>query len=430
MNSNQNPASPAGKLTAVLGLNWGDEGKGKLVDILAGKMQFVARFGGGANAGHTIVVDGQKVVLHQLPSGVLHPQTKNVIGNGCVVHLPTLIEEMAELEKLGVKFVDRLFISDRATILFDFHKELDGLAEMKLGAKKIGTTKRGIGPAYSDRVNRRSLRMGDLANFETFAVKLRARLEEINSIEGMPFKFNIEREITLYEDLAERLEGMICDTSEILQNALADGKTVLAEGAQGSLLDVDFGTFPFVTSSTTTAGNIFSGLGIAPQNLNSIGVAKAYTTRVGAGPFPTELTNELGEKIRQIGAEFGATTGRPRRCGWMDLVATRFAAKLNGTNAINLTKLDVLNDLPEIQVCTKYLLDGEEISSLPATIEDYEKVEPVFETLPGWQADTSAARQIADLPENAQKYIQFIEQFLGIPVKWVGVGVERSAMAS
>lgn len=416
-------------LTTVLGLNWGDEGKGKLVDILAGKMQFVARFGGGANAGHTIVVDGQKIVLHQLPSGVLHPQTKNIIGNGCVVHIPTLIEEIEELEKIGVKLVDRLFISDRATILFDFHKELDGLSESKLGDKKIGTTKRGIGPAYSDRVNRKSLRIGDLNNFENFAAKLRARLEEINAIEAIDPKFDIEKEITLYKDLAEKLEGMIVDVSMILQNALADGKTVLAEGAQGSLLDVDFGTFPFVTSSTTTAGNIFSGLGIAPQNLESIGVAKAYTTRVGAGPFPTELLNETGERLREVGAEFGATTGRPRRCGWMDLVATKFAAKLNGTTAINLTKLDVLNELDEIQVCTKYKLDGEEIETLPAVIEDYEKVEPIFETLAGWKSDTSEIHKISDLPENAQKYIKFIEKYLGIPVKWVGVGVEREAMA-
>lgn len=416
------------KLTAVLGLNWGDEGKGKLVDILAGKSQFVARFGGGANAGHTIVVNGEKVVLHQMPSGVLHPQTKNVIGNGCVVHLPTLIEEMNELKTKGVKLADRLFLSNRATILFDFHKELDGLAESR-AKKKIGTTKRGIGPAYADRVNRKSLRLGDLLNFEVFAAKLRDRLEEINAIEGMPFKFDPTREISLYKDLAERLDGMIVDTAEILQTALADGKTVLAEGAQGSLLDVDFGTFPFVTSSTTTAGNIFSGLGIAPQNLESIGVAKAYTTRVGEGPFTTELLNETGEKLREIGAEFGATTGRPRRCGWMDLVATKYSAKLNGTTSINLTKLDVLNDFKEIQVCTKYSLDGEEIETLPATIEELERVEPIFETLPGWEADTSAARKISDLPENAQAYIKFIEKFLGIPVQWVGVGVEREAMA-
>ena len=380
-------------LTAVLGLNWGDEGKGKLVDILAGKMQFVARFGGGANAGHTIVVDGQKVILHQLPSGVLHSQTKNIIGNGCVVHLPTLIEEMEELEKIGVKLTDRLFLSDRATILFDFHKELDGLSESKLGEKKIGTTKRGIGPAYSDRVNRRSFRLGDLKNFENFAEKLRARLDEINSTSGMPFKFDAGREINFYKDFAERLDGMIVDTAEILQNAITDGKTVLAEGAQGSLLDVDFGSFPFVTSSTTTAGNIFSGLGIAPGDFESIGVVKAYSTRVGAGPFPTELNNATGEKLREVGAEFGATTGRPRRTGWCDLVATRFAAKLNGTNAINLTKLDVLNDFDEIQICTKYLLDGEEIASPPAAIEDFERVEPVFETLPGWKADTSAAQK-------------------------------------
>ncbi|MFH0776483.1 MAG: adenylosuccinate synthase [Patescibacteria group bacterium] len=428
-NNTSSPRLRSTCLAAVLGLNWGDEGKGKLVDILAGKMQFVARFGGGANAGHTIVVDGKKVVLHQLPSGVLHPQTKNVIGNGCVVHLPTLIEEMEELEKFGVKLTDRLFISDRATLLFDFHKELDGLAESKLGDKKIGTTKRGIGPAYSDRVNRRSLRVGDLLNFERFAEKLRARLEEINATPGMPFQFDAGREINFYKDFAERLEGMICDTAEILQNALSDGKTILAEGAQAALLDVDFGSYPFVTSSTTTAGGIFSGLGVPPQNVDSIGVAKAYSTRVGAGPFPSELDNDLGEKIRQIGAEFGATTGRPRRCGWMDLVATKYAAKLNGTTALNLTKLDVLNDLPEIQICTKYLLDGEEISSPPAAIEDYARVEPVFETFPGWQKDISKVRKISELPPQAKKYLKFIEKYLGIPVKWVGVGVEREAMA-
>jgi adenylosuccinate synthase len=417
------------KLTAVLGLNWGDEGKGKLVDILAGKSQFVARFGGGANAGHTIVVNGDKVVLHQMPSGVLHPQTKNVIGNGCVVHLPTLIEEMNELKEKGIELTDRLFLSNRATILFDFHKELDGLAESR-AKKKIGTTKRGIGPAYSDRVNRKSLRLGDLLNLEVFAEKLRDRLEEVNKIDGMPFQFDAGREIALYKDLAERLEGMIVDTSEILQEALADGKTVLAEGAQGSLLDVDFGTFPFVTSSTTTAGNIFSGLGIAPQTLESIGVAKAYTTRVGEGPFTTELLDDMGEKLREVGAEFGATTGRPRRCGWMDLVATKYSAKLNGTTAINLTKLDVLNDFKEIQVCTKYSLDGEIIETLPATIEELERIEPIFESLPGWEADTSEAKKISDLPKNAQDYIKFIEDYLGVPVKWVGVGVEREAMAS
>ena len=416
------------KLSTVLGLNWGDEGKGKLVDILAVKSQFVARFGGGANAGHTIVVDGEKVVLHQLPSGVLHPQTKNVIGNGCVVHLPTLLEEISELEKMGVNLTERLFLSNRATILFDFHKELDGLSEAK-AKQKIGTTKRGIGPAYSDRTNRCSFRLGDLLDFDNFAERLRERLGEINKIKDLPFKFEEGREIALYKDLAERLEGMIIDTSELLQEALKNGKSVLAEGAQGSLLDVDHGTFPFVTSSTTTAGNIFSGLGIPPQKLDSIGVAKAYTTRVGEGPFITELENESGEKLREIGAEFGATTGRPRRCGWMDLVATKYSAKLNGTDSINLTKLDVLNDFAEIQVCTKYKLDGQEIKTIPPTIRELERIEPVFETLPGWQSDTSEIREIKKLPANAKKYLEFIENYLEVPVKWVGVGVEREAMA-
>ena len=333
------------------------------------------------------------------------------------------------MENQGINLTDRLFLSSRATLLFDFHKELDGLSEEKAGKGKIGTTKRGIGPAYTDRAARQSFRPGDLLNFENFAERLRERLEEVNAIEGMPFKFDPEREITLYRDCADRLNGSIVDTAELLQEALADGKTVLAEGAQGSLLDIDHGTYPYVTSSTTTAGNIFSGLGIGPQPFESIGVAKAYTTRVGAGPFITELDNALGGKLQKIGAEFGATTGRPRRCGWMDLVATKYSAKLNSTTAINLTKLDVLNDFKEIQVCTAYKLDGEVLSAPPATIAELEKVEPVFETLPGWQEDTSEARKIADLPKNARAYVKFIEKYLGVPVKWVGVGVEREAMA-
>lgn len=416
-------------LTAVLGLNWGDEGKGKLVDILAGKMQFVARFGGGANAGHTIYNNGRKFVLHQLPSGVLHPQTKCVIGNGCVVHLPTLLEEIKELEAAGINLVNRIFLSNRAVLIFDFHKELDGLSETKAGKKQIGTTKRGIGPAYGDKIARRAFRAGDLLNFNTFAERLQEQLAEVNKTPGLAFHFDAQREIALYKDFADRLEGVIVDTAALLQEALADGKTVLAEGAQGSLLDIDHGTYPFVTSSTTTAGNIFSGLGIGPQAFESIGVAKAYTTRVGAGPFITELNNETGEQLRKIGNEYGATTGRPRRCGWMDLVATKYAAKLNSTTAINLTKLDVLNDFVEIQVCTGYKLDGEEIETMPATIEELERIEPIFETLPGWQADTSKARKISELPKNAQEYVKFIEKYLDVPVKWVGVGVEREAMA-
>jgi adenylosuccinate synthase len=417
------------KLSAVIGLHWGDEGKGKLVDILAGKTNFVARFAGGANAGHTIHVGEKKFVLHQLPSGVLHPQTKNVIGNGCVVHLPTLIEEIEEIEQAGISLTDRLFISDRAALLFDFHKELDGLKEAALGKKAVGTTKRGIGPAYRDKIGREGFRLADLADWPTFAARLRERLTELN--ETYKFDINIESELTRYEAYSERISGMIADTGALLSDALESGKTVLAEGAQGSQLDIDHGTYPFVTSSTTTAGNIFTGLGIAPQPVEpNIGVVKAYTTRVGAGPFPTELEDADGERLREIGHEFGATTGRPRRCGWLDLVATKYAIRLNGTNAINITKLDVLNDFAEIKICTGYELNGEKISTPPAVVANCEKLQPIYETLPGWQADTSAARAIKDLPENAQKYIQFVEQFLGVPVRWVGVGVDREAMAS
>ncbi len=417
------------KLSAVIGLHWGDEGKGKLVDILAGTSHFVARFGGGANAGHTLVVNGKKTVLHQVPSGVLHPQTKCVIGNGCVVHLPTLIEEIEELKKNGIETTGRVFISDRAALLFDFHKELDGLSEKKLGKKAVGTTKRGIAPAYGDKIIRRGFRLGDLADFSDFAQRLRERLEELN--ETYDFGIDIEKELTDYGDYAERIEGMVVDTGELLSEALTAGKTVLAEGAQGSLLDIDHGTYPFVTSSTTTAGNIFTGLGIAPQPLaENIGVVKAYTTRVGAGPFPTELDDTAGEQLREVGHEYGATTGRPRRCGWLDLIATRYAARLNGTTALNITKLDVLNDFKEIKVCVGYMLNDEKLETLPMSATTLAKVEPIYETLAGWQDDTSKALQISDLPPAAQDYIQFIEKFVGIPVKWVGVGVERTAMVS
>lgn len=417
-------------LTAIIGLNWGDEGKGKLVDILAGHHHFVARFAGGANAGHTIIVDGQKFVLHQLPSGVLHPQTKCVIGNGCVVHLPTLLEELATLAKADINPTERLFISDRAILLFDFHKELDGKLEESAGTKKIGTTKRGIGPAYGDKVARTALRVGDLLDFENFAERLRERLEILNKTAGLSFQFDAGREIALYRDFAERLEGMIVDTSALLQTALADGKTVLAEGAQGSLLDLDHGTFPFVTSSSTTAGNIFTGLGLPPQPAEIIGVVKAYTTRVGEGPFVTELDDAIGERLRTVGAEFGATTGRPRRCGWLDTVATRYAARLNGCAALNLTKLDVLDDFEEIQVCVGYELDGAKIESPPAIISQLALVQPIYETLPGWKTKTASVRQISALPAAAKSYVKFVEKLVGVPVKFVGVGAEREAMAT
>ncbi len=419
------------KLSAVIGLQWGDEGKGKLVDILASQSDYVARFAGGANAGHTLVVNGEKTVLHQMPSGVLHSQTKCVIGNGCVIHLPTLIEEIEELEKNGVKVSERLFISNRAALLFDFHKMLDGLKEAKLDktGKAVGTTKRGIGPAYRDKTSRDGFRVADLLDFAEFAKHFRTRLEELIAEHGL--EIDIEKELTDYKDYAERIESMITDTGTLLRSALDNGEAVLAEGAQGSLLDIDHGTYPFVTSSTTTAGNVFTGLGIGVQELKeNIGVVKAYTTRVGAGPFMTKLEDTAGKKLQEVGHEYGATTGRPRDCGWLDLVAVKYAARLNGTTAINLTKLDVLNDFAEIKVCTGYELDGEKIDTLPATASELERVQPIYETLPGWQSDTSEARKIKDLPKEAQDYFKFIEKYLGVPVKWVGVGVEREAMAA
>lgn len=411
-------------LTAVIGLNWGDEGKGKLIDILAQRMDFVARFGGGANAGHTIQAEQQKIILHQLPSGVLQKKPQLIIGNGCVVHLPTLFEEITFLEKIGINLSKRLQISERATLLFDFHRELDQASNL---AQKIGTTKRGIGPAYSDRVARRSLRVGDLLNFPTFAKNLRARLITLQKNPNLNCKFDPSTEIAFYKDAAERLNGMICDTShQLLQ---ARGKQILIEGAQGSLLDLDFGTYPFVTSSTTLAGGIFSGLGLPPQKIKTIGVIKAYLTRVGAGPFPTELKEAIGKKLQEQGHEFGATTGRPRRTGWLDLVATKFALNLNGVTSLNVTKLDVLQGLPEIKVCIGYELAGRKITAFPASLETLLKVKPIYKVFPGFHANIAKVRKIAQLPRAARNYLQFIEKFLGQPIKFVGVGPRREELA-
>lgn len=412
------------KLTAILGLSWGDEGKGKLVDILAEQADFVARFGGGANAGHTIQAQQRKIILHQLPSGALRAKTQLIIGAGCVVHLPTLFEELAALEKLGFNLNERLKISERATLLLDFHKELE---EVSSWTKKIGTTKRGIGPAYVDRVQRTSFRVGDLLDFPNFAQELRERLTQFNK--KAQRKFNPSQEIAFYQDALERLSGMITDTSQLLQQAQRAGKKILVEGAQGSLLDLDFGTYPFVTSSTTTAAGIFSGLGLPPQRVETIGVLKAYSTRVGAGPFPTELQDQLGERLQRLGQEFGATTGRPRRTGWLDLVATKFAVDLNGIQSLNLTKLDVLSTLPEIKVCTGYELKGQKITHFPARTKLLAQVRPIYKSFPGFKKPISKVRKIAQLPAPAQNYLRFIEKFLKVPIRFVGVGGRRDELA-
>eukprot|EP00882_Tetradesmus_deserticola_P016386 GHRQ01017498.1.p1 GENE.GHRQ01017498.1~~GHRQ01017498.1.p1 ORF type:complete len:359 (+),score=142.23 GHRQ01017498.1:116-1192(+) len=353
----------------------------------------------------------------------------NVIGNGVVVHVPGLFEEIAEMQEKGVQIDGRLLLSDRAHLLFDLHKEVDGMREAELAGNKIGTTKRGIGPAYASKATRNGLRVADLAHPENFKVKLAALVNDAQKrFPDIPY--DMEAELAAYEKYAERLRPFITDTVDYLHDAHEQGKRILIEGANATMLDVDHGTYPFVTSSNPSIGGIVTGLGMAPTKFEAIiGVAKAYTTRVGAGPYPTEIHGDLGEKVREVGREYGTTTGRPRRVGWLDVVALRYVCKINGFTHLNLTKLDVLSDLPEIQVGVGYKVKGKTLSSsMPASIEDLESAEVVYETLPGWKQDISGVRQWADLPKAAQEYVQRVEDLVGVPVKWIGVGPGRDAI--
>lgn len=421
-----------GQVIYVAGTQWGDEGKGKLVDIMSQKYDIIARAAGGANAGHTICVnkDGksEKYVFHLLPSGVLHEGKMCIIGNGCVIHIPTLLDEIYELKEKGIDVMHKLLISDRAHIIFDYHKKIDEIQEERKGDKKFGTTKRGIGPAYTDKISRRGIRMVDLLDFNNFAKKFRANAEEKMKLFGI--KIDIEEQINIYKDAVELFGPLITDTTEYLDKAYKEGKTILAEGAQGSHLDIDFGTYPYVTSSSTTSGGACTGLGIAPGRMKSvIGIAKAYTTRVGAGPFPTELKEDEGKKLRKQGAEYGATTGRPRRCGWFDAVVVKNAITVSGINSINITKLDVLTGFKTIQIGIAYDLDGEnKVSFVPASLEDFEKVQVEYIDMPGWTEDISGVKNFEDLPENAKKYILKLEEILEVPINFIGVGVHRSEM--
>lgn len=415
----------------VAGTQWGDEGKGKLVDILSQKYDIIARSAGGANAGHTICVndggESKKFIFHLLPSGVLHEGKVCVIGNGTVIHIPTMLEEIEGLKEHGINLHGRLLISDRAHLIFDYHKIIDEIQEERKGDKKVGTTKRGIGPAYSDKIARRGIRMGDLLNFESFAAKLRANAELHMKTFG--FEFDIETEINKHKDALPIFEEYIVNTTQYLTDAHKAGKNILIEGAQGTHLDIDLGTYPFVTSSNTTSGGAMTGLGFPPNRLESVvGIAKAYTTRVGAGPFPTELAEEEGNMLRDKGGEYGATTGRPRRCGWFDTIVVKNAAAINGLTSINLTKLDVLSGFKTIKVATGYKLDGEPISFIPASLEDFEKVEVIYEDLPGWDEDISKMKDFDELPENAKAYVLRLEELLEVPINFIGVGVHRNEM--
>ncbi|KAK9823163.1 hypothetical protein WJX72_000768 [[Myrmecia] bisecta] len=417
------------QVCVVLGTQWGDEGKGKLVDILARQYDIVARAQGGANAGHTIYDDdGKKYALHLVPSGILNQNAMCVVGNGVVIHLPGLFEEIAMLSSQGVDIGERLLISDRAHLLFDLHKEIDGLREAELAGKQIGTTKRGIGPAYASKATRNGVRVGDLRNLDAFAGKLRkVALDGTKRFEG--FQYDVEEDIKKYAEISRRVLPFVGDTVEYMNEAYEAGKRILVEGANATMLDLDFGTYPYVTSSNPSIGGVACGLGLAPSKYEAIiGVAKAYTTRVGAGPYPTEVFDTVADDLRRIGAEYGTTTGRPRRVGWLDIPALKYVARINGLTHINLTKLDVLSELESIRLGVAYKVGGETLRSVPADLEVLEAVEVQYEEIPGWQCDISKIRQWGDLPPQAKSYIARIEELVGVKCKWIGVGPGRDAI--
>ena len=422
-----NTSALSGPCTVVVGCQWGDEGKGKVVDVLASGVDVIARYQGGANAGHTVHVGDRHVVLHQVPSGILHPDKRCLLGNGVVVDLEQFFEELDGLAERGVDPVGRIGVSTRAHIVFPYHMALD-LAAEEAADRKIGTTGRGIGPAYEAKTGRRGVRIADLLDsrrgperVERGIVWARNRLRELGADPGLAG--TVEEAIAI----AGRVPGVATDVGEEIASALAAGKRVLLEGAQGTALDVDHGTYPYVTSSNTTAGAAAVGAGIGPTAIDYVvGVVKAYTTRVGNGPLPTAFDRGMDERMRELGGEFGATTGRPRRCGWFDAVVVAYAARVNGLTGIAVTKLDVLDTLPELRIATGYRLDGAADTPFPAASWELERVEPVYETLPGWQAPTTEVRSLSDLPRNARAYLARIEELVGTPIAMVSVGTRRS----
>lgn len=418
-----------GKSVVVLGTQWGDEGKGKIVDLLTEQAAVVTRFQGGHNAGHTLVIGGKKTVLHLLPSGVLRAGVTCVIGNGVVISLEALLKEIGELEAQGIPVRERLKISGASPVILPSHVALDQAREQRLGAGKIGTTGRGIGPAYEDKVARRGIRMGELFNAEHFASRLREVMDYHNFMLTRYYQVApVDYETTLADCLAyaEQVKPMLADTVELIHAHRKAGDNLMFEGAQGSLLDIDHGTYPFVTSSNTTAGGTATGSGYGPLYLDYVlGITKAYTTRVGSGPFPTELFDEIGTHLSTVGMERGATTGRARRCGWFDAAAVKLAIRINSVSGICLTKLDVLDGLKSIKVCVAYESEGEDIGSASMTVDRYEKLKPVYVELPGWSESTVGARSLAELPENARAYIRFIEQQIDAPVDIISTGPDR-----
>ncbi len=414
----------------MVGTQWGDEGKGKIVDLLTGRADVVVRFQGGNNAGHTLKVSGEQVILHLIPSGILYPETLNIIANGVVVDPGVLLEEKEELRKRGYFPNDsQLIISERAHVIMPYHKIIDQCREEILGGAKIGTTGRGIGPAYEDKASRMGIRMGDLLREKNLRKKINAALDEKNFLIEHRFHrppFDPDQVIEEYVEYGRKLKPHITDTSYVLFNRISAGSRILFEGAQGTLLDIDHGTYPYVTSSNVISGNVCCGSGVSPTSIEGIwGVMKAYSTRVGHGGFPTELNDSLGEEIRTRGAEFGATTGRPRRCGWLDMVVISYSIRLNGLTGIALTKMDVLTGISPLKICLGYELDGVVTDRVPADIGDLERVIPRYREVKGWDEPLENCRSFDDLPKNAKDYVETIEHLTGVPVTLVSVGPSR-----
>ncbi|MFI0488335.1 MAG: adenylosuccinate synthase [Yersinia sp. (in: enterobacteria)] len=419
-----------GKNVVVLGTQWGDEGKGKVVDLLTERAKYVVRYQGGHNAGHTLVINGEKTVLHLIPSGILRENVTSIIGNGVVLAPDALMKEMKELEARGVPVRERLLLSEACPLILPYHVALDNAREKARGEKAIGTTGRGIGPAYEDKVARRGLRVGDLFNKETFAIKLKEIVDYHNFQLVHYYKTDAVDYQKVLDDvlaIADILTAMVVDVSELLDNARKRGDFMMFEGAQGTLLDIDHGTYPYVTSSNTTAGGVATGSGLGPRYVDYVlGIVKAYSTRVGAGPFPTELNDETGEFLRKQGNEYGATTGRSRRTGWLDIVAVRRAVQINSLSGFCMTKLDVLDGLNEVKLCVGYRMpDGSEVYTTPLAAEGWEGIEPIYETMPGWSGTTFGVKEHSKLPQAALNYIKRVEELTGVPVDIISTGPDR-----
>ncbi|KAL7930813.1 Adenylosuccinate synthetase [Trichoderma chlorosporum] len=417
-------------ITVILGAQWGDEGKGKLTDILAPEAQLCARAAGGHNAGHSIFANGVSYSFHLLPSGLINPQCMNFIGSGVVFHVPSFFKELQELEEKGLPSVhDRILVSDRVHIDLQMHVAADGLEEKELGDKMIGTTQRGIGPSYSAKSARSGIRLAEVFNPELFEFKLRRLADGYRKRFGDLFEYDVEEELARFNEYRPKLAKYVVDGVSFIRSAQESNSNIIVEGANALMLDINYGSYPFVTSSNTTLGGIIDGLALNPKNLTEvIGVVKAYTTRVGQGAFKTEDTGEIGNKLQEIGREWGTSTGRRRRCGWLDLVVVKYSASINYYSALNLTKLDVLDTFETIQVAVAYKVDGEELDYYPADLAILDRAEVVYHEMPGWQKPTTNVKTFEDLPKEARDYVEYIENFVGVRIKWIGTGPDREAM--